>query len=147
MKSDIKQLLREGLKHKINENNLDNNERETVNYILGETLDEADGGEMYSRFLNLLKSGKKGLITTVVMATLLSNTSFSAELDNAPDNVKNFVTNIVDNEKNVDSNTKEINNDNIGKDEGSKLSINFSNEFNSGKYDLDISSVVTSINK
>ena len=123
-----------------------------VDYIIGDNLNEADGSQMYNKFLKLLKSGKKKFITAAVMATLLSNAAFSAEIAKAPDDVKGAIEQIT--QQSTDDTTsiagaddQEQSNFEVGKDGGSDFSINFSEVFKSGSYNLNPNAVKVKMNE
>lgn len=153
----MRDLIREKLKNRLysghvqytitenlNSGVLTDKEIKTVTYILGDTLTEVDGGDMYNKFIKILSSNKRNLITAAVMTVLLTNPTFSNELDNAPDEVKTYVNKITNN-----ANDSEINKDlvNTNKDPGSEFSINFSNVFKSGSYSINEGVVNSKLNE
>ena len=115
--------------YNVNEkDNVDVEEKSVMDYILGEGITEADGQEILNRFLKVLKSTKRGVITATVMASLMSNVAFSSAVQQAPENVKSQITQIM--------NTGGGNGE-VKQSSESELMINFSNNFESGTFDID----------
>lgn len=125
MKSTIKRLLRESL---IENNNLTTTDKKVIDFILGEELNEADSSGILKRVTNLLNSGKKGFLTAAVLTSLMTNTTFSNAMQNAPNSVKQELTQIMKDTSGGGGNIK-VNPD-------SKFTRNLSNNFSSGSYKL-----------
>lgn len=124
------------------DNNLSQPENEFIDYVLGENIDEANGSEILNRFMNVLNSGKKKIITAAVMTTLMANPAFSSAVEKAPDNVKSQITQLMGDEsnQNTDSNkTLDTQQDKGGnyKSKDSLFTINFYNNFKSGSYEVN----------
>lgn len=112
-----------------------------IDFVLGENLDEANGNEILNRFMSVLNSGKKKVITAAVMTTLMANPAFSSAVEKAPDNVKNQITQIMGNDA-VDTNQEKTfdTQKDVGgnyKSKDSVFTINFYNNFKSGSYEID----------
>lgn len=114
------------------ETNLTNNEKIIFDFILGENITEANGNEMLTRFMKILNSSRKSLLTAALMASLVSSPAFSTALNNAPNSVKQQVTNVMSQTK---STSKD--NQNLSINPEAKFSTNFSNVFSSGSYNLN----------
>tara|TARA_R110000772_G_scaffold17946_3_gene49941 strand:+ start:107341 stop:108600 length:1260 start_codon:yes stop_codon:yes gene_type:complete len=126
-KKEIKILLREGLLH---EGSLSNNDKVIIKFILGKNLNEADTGGILDRFIKLMGSSKRKFITAAAITFLMANPSFSSALEDAPDDMKSQIEQIVSNVSPTELS-----------DKNSELAINFSDVFESGKYEVDTNSV------
>jgi len=145
MKKEIKILLRENLL-RIEENKLTPNDKKAIEYVLGDSNDinEDNGREMYSRFLEVLNKAKKGLVSAAAITVMLSSSSaLSAEIEKAPDNVKDAIKQVTKQDKQDKSNvgqlTKNYDTDKDvgGREPDSKYSINLGELFDSGSYNVN----------
>jgi len=112
-----------------------------ISYILGEVNDinEADGQEILNRFIKVLKSSKSKLITATVMVSLMSNLAFSQAVEKAPDNLKSQISRLMK----TDGNDALAN---IKTSKESKFNINFTNNFESGTYEIEPNVVYDKLN-
>ncbi len=101
---------------------LNKTELKTLNYILSLNENSQINEGLVDRVKNM---AKKGLLTTAVVTSLMSNPIFAKEYKNLDTNTKNKIEKLI----NID---KEINDDNPN-----ILSIDFNSNFTSGKYILD----------
>lgn len=133
MKTQIKKLLREQL---LVEGNLSNNDKAIIKFVLGDNLNEADTGGILDRFIKLMGSSKRKFITAAALTFLMANPSFSAALESAPDDIKAQVEQI----------TSDVEPEELS-DKDSELAINFSDVFESGKYEIDNKVVHAKLNE
>ncbi len=145
MKNSIKLLIRENL-IRIQENRLSPTDKKAIEYVLGDSNDinENNGREMYSRFLEVLNKAKKGLVSAAAITMMLSSSSaLSAEVKKAPDNVKDAIEQLTKQDKKGKSNvgqlTKNYDTDKDvgGREPDSKYSINLGELFDSGSYNVN----------
>lgn len=141
MKQEIKILVRESLV-KLTENQFSDADKQAMEYVLGDNLNEANGREMYSKFLEVLGKAKKGLVSAAVITTLLtSSNALSAEIAKAPDNVKDAIEQVTqqstDDSASISGDEKQGQDTfEVGKDGDSDFSINLGQSFESGSYKL-----------
>lgn len=135
-------IINEGLDNKNEQTSLSNVDKKVVSFILGETLDEADGNKIINRLMSLIDSGKKNLITGAVIATLLASSSFNSALAQSPQNVKSKI------EQAFNSSSKEGEKLNGGiKIKNSVYVDSFNNNFSSGSYELSANDVTSQLSK
>lgn len=137
-------LLNESLGENNNQKqNLSKVDQQVISFILGETLDEADGNKIINRLLSLIDSGKRNLITGAVIATLLASSSFNSALAQSPQNVKAKI------EQAFNSNTSSSKEDLKGgiKLKNSVYVDSFNNNFPSGSYELNSNDVTAQLTK
>lgn len=125
-----------------NSKKLTKTDQEVVSFILGETLDEADGNKIINRLLSLIDSGKRNLITGAVIATLLASSSFNTALAQSPQNVKSKIEQAFNNKSNNDEKL----NGGI-KVKNSVYVDSFNNNFPSGSFELNADDVTGQLNK
>lgn len=123
-------------------NELSDTENQLIDFVLGENIDEADGNEILNRFMSVINSGKRKLVTAAVLTTLMANPSFSNAMEKAPDNVKNQISQIMgDNDSQSTKSDKTLDTQkDVGgnyKSKDAAFTINFYNNFKSGSYEID----------
>lgn len=125
-----------------NSKKLTKTDQDVVSFILGETLDEADGNKIINRLLSLIDSGKRNLITGAVIATLLASSSFNTALAQSPQNVKSKIEQAFTNKSKGDEKL----NGGI-KIKNSVYVDSFNNNFPSGSFELNADDVTNQLNK
>lgn len=139
MRDIIKKLIKESL---LKESTINKTDTAVITFILGDSINEADSNGIINRLTTLLKSNKRNLLNTTVLAILMANPTFTNAMENAPENVKLKLHQMIHPSDVVNDTVNDVGNDAL---KGSEFGINFTNDFNSGKYNIDSNKVISKL--
>lgn len=133
-----KQLKKEVITEMRQQPNITDTDKKVIDFLGLDDINEADGNKIITKLIQLIDSGKKGLITAAVIAALTSSAAFNSAYAQAPANVKGKIENALNKsgqngKKTMTPGTKASN---------SLYSDSFSNNFTSGSYDLNPQEIV-----
>lgn len=139
MRDIIKKLIKESL---LKESTINKTDTAVITFILGDSINEADTDGIINRLTSLLKSNKRNLLNTTVLAILMANPTFTNAMESAPENVKLKLHQMITPTDAVNDTVTDAGNDAL---KGSEFGINFTNDFNSGKYNIEPNNVITKL--
>jgi hypothetical protein len=131
----VKDKVRVALLEFENKQHLNKTDQKVIDFILGETIDEVNSSELINRLISVLKSNQRKFITAAVISTLMANPSFSQAYQNTTKENKNLISQLT----NINSNIRKEN-------KKAEYSINLTNSFKSGAYEIDEGSVLSKLN-
>lgn len=124
---NIKHKVRVALLELENKPHLNTTDQKVIEFIVGEGLNEA-GNDIISRFMSVVNSKQRRFITAAVMTALLANPSFSQSMKTASEKDKAIISSFM---------SSTTNNSEAPKDDNAVFTLNFNNNFESGKYEIN----------